>query len=55
MDRVHTYSSDIAFTPTVKAVQTRKGSRRSHARLPGHKYRLLSSVSVIDRSFHSRG
>jgi predicted pyridoxine 5'-phosphate oxidase superfamily flavin-nucleotide-binding protein len=33
MDKVHTYSSDIAFTPTVQAVQTRKGSRRSYARL----------------------
>jgi uncharacterized protein len=27
MDASHTYSSDIAFTPSVKAVQTRKGSR----------------------------
>jgi predicted pyridoxine 5'-phosphate oxidase superfamily flavin-nucleotide-binding protein len=27
-----TYSSDIAFTPSVKAVQTRKGSRRAYAR-----------------------
>lgn len=26
------YSSDVAFTPTVKAVQTRKGSRRAYAR-----------------------
>ncbi len=26
-----TYSSDIAFTPTVKAIQTRKGSRRAYA------------------------
>lgn len=25
------YSSDIGFTPTVKAIQTRKGSRRSYA------------------------
>ncbi len=25
------YSSDIGFTPTVKAIQTRKGSRRAHA------------------------
>lgn len=25
------YSSDIAFTPTVKAIQTRKGSRRAYA------------------------
>jgi uncharacterized protein len=28
-----TYSSDVAFTPTVKAVQTRKGSRDSYARM----------------------
>src|SRR6201985_490290 len=27
------YSSDIAFTPTVKAIQTRKGSRRTYARM----------------------
>ncbi|MDN2581058.1 pyridoxamine 5'-phosphate oxidase family protein [Aquibium sp. ELW1220] len=26
-----TYSSDVAFTPTVKAVQARKGSRRAYA------------------------
>ena len=26
------YSSDIAFTPSVKAIQTRKGSRRAYAR-----------------------
>ena len=25
-----TYASDIAFTPSVKAVQARKGSRRSY-------------------------
>jgi predicted pyridoxine 5'-phosphate oxidase superfamily flavin-nucleotide-binding protein len=27
------YSSDIAFTPAVKAIQTRKGSRRSYAHM----------------------
>ena len=27
------YSSDVAFTPTVKAVQARKGSRRSYERM----------------------
>lgn len=32
MDDTTTYSSDVAFTPTVKAVQTRKGSRRTYAR-----------------------
>jgi uncharacterized protein len=29
---LNTYSSDIAFTPTVKSIQTRKGSRASYAR-----------------------
>jgi predicted pyridoxine 5'-phosphate oxidase superfamily flavin-nucleotide-binding protein len=33
MDTAHTYSSDIAFTPSVKAVQIRKGSRRSYGRM----------------------
>jgi predicted pyridoxine 5'-phosphate oxidase superfamily flavin-nucleotide-binding protein len=28
-----TYSSDVAFTPAVKAVQDRKGSRQSYARM----------------------
>ncbi|SEB85143.1 hypothetical protein SAMN05519104_0248 [Rhizobiales bacterium GAS188] len=28
-----TYSSDLAFTPSVKAVQSRKGSRRAYARM----------------------
>lgn len=28
-----TYSSDIAFTPTVKAIQSRKGSRANYARM----------------------
>ena len=27
------YSSDVAFTPAVKAVQERKGSRRAYARM----------------------
>jgi predicted pyridoxine 5'-phosphate oxidase superfamily flavin-nucleotide-binding protein len=33
MSAAHAYSSDVAFTPSVKAVQTRKGSRRSYARV----------------------
>jgi uncharacterized protein len=32
MSDSHTYASDVAFTPAVKAVQTRKGSRRAYAR-----------------------
>src|SRR5262245_26630092 len=33
MSTAQAYSSDVAFTPTVKAVQTRKGSRRGYARV----------------------
>jgi hypothetical protein len=31
MSDTHPYSSDIAFTPTVKAIQARKGSREGYA------------------------
>ena len=31
MSDVHTYSSDVAFTPAVKAIQRRKGSREAYA------------------------
>jgi predicted pyridoxine 5'-phosphate oxidase superfamily flavin-nucleotide-binding protein len=31
MSDVDTYSSDVAFTPAVKAIQTRKGSREGYA------------------------
>lgn len=33
MAAVQPYSSDVAFTPTVKAVQARKGSRRAYQRV----------------------
>jgi predicted pyridoxine 5'-phosphate oxidase superfamily flavin-nucleotide-binding protein len=33
MSDTHTYSSDVAFTPAVKAIQARKGSRKSYADL----------------------
>lgn len=33
MDRPTTYTSDVAFTRTVKAIQTRKGSRTAYARM----------------------
>jgi uncharacterized protein len=32
MSETHAYSSDVAFTPAVKAVQTRKGSRDAYAK-----------------------
>jgi predicted pyridoxine 5'-phosphate oxidase superfamily flavin-nucleotide-binding protein len=33
MSETHTHSSDVAFTPAVKAVQVRKGSRHGYARM----------------------
>ncbi len=33
MSDVHAYSTDVAFTPAVKAIQTRKGSRDGYAHL----------------------
>jgi uncharacterized protein len=33
MDTMQPYASDVAFTPTVKAVQTRKGSRHAYQRM----------------------
>jgi predicted pyridoxine 5'-phosphate oxidase superfamily flavin-nucleotide-binding protein len=33
MDATPRYSSDVAFTPSVKAIQTRKGSRRGYANM----------------------
>lgn len=33
MTTTQTYPSDVAFTPTVKAIQTRKGSRPSYQRM----------------------
>lgn len=33
MSDANTYSSDVAFTPTVKAIQERKGSRRAYGRM----------------------
>jgi predicted pyridoxine 5'-phosphate oxidase superfamily flavin-nucleotide-binding protein len=36
MTDTHTYSSDVAFSPAVKAIQTRKGSREAYARVERH-------------------
>jgi predicted pyridoxine 5'-phosphate oxidase superfamily flavin-nucleotide-binding protein len=33
MDEAHNSASDIAFTPSVKAIQSRKGSRSAYARM----------------------
>jgi uncharacterized protein len=36
MTNIHPSSSDVAFTPAVKAIQTRKGSREAYARVEQH-------------------
>jgi predicted pyridoxine 5'-phosphate oxidase superfamily flavin-nucleotide-binding protein len=36
MSDIHSHSSDVAFTPAVKAVQARKGSRNAYARVEQH-------------------
>jgi predicted pyridoxine 5'-phosphate oxidase superfamily flavin-nucleotide-binding protein len=33
MSDIQSFSSDVAFTPAVKAIQTRKGSRKAYARV----------------------
>jgi uncharacterized protein len=33
MDAVHAFSSEVAFTPSIKAVQARKGSREAYRRM----------------------
>jgi predicted pyridoxine 5'-phosphate oxidase superfamily flavin-nucleotide-binding protein len=43
------YSSDIAFTPTIKAIQTRKGSRRAYARMEeGGAWRTVITPDLAD-------
>jgi predicted pyridoxine 5'-phosphate oxidase superfamily flavin-nucleotide-binding protein len=36
MSDIHSYPSDVAFTPAVKAIQTRKGSRDAYAHVEQH-------------------
>jgi uncharacterized protein len=36
MTDTHTFSSDVAFSPAVKAIQARKGSREAYARVEQH-------------------
>lgn len=48
MSAAQAYSSDVAFTPSVKAVQARKGSRRSYARIEergGWQTRITSDLA----------
>lgn len=39
MTAAHTYASDVAFTPAVKAIQARKGSREAYGRVEQHGWR----------------
>jgi predicted pyridoxine 5'-phosphate oxidase superfamily flavin-nucleotide-binding protein len=44
------YSSDVAFTPTVKALQTRKGSREAYARMEergGFETRITADLAAF--------
>ena len=50
MKTVRKYTSDVAFTPSVKAVQTRKGSRAAYARVEqsgGWQQRLTPELIVL--------
>jgi uncharacterized protein len=43
------YSSDIAFTPTIKAIQARKGSRQTYARMEeGGSWRTTITPDLAD-------
>ncbi len=48
------FSSDVAFTPAVKAIQARKGSRQSYQRVEQHGWQtevtpeLISLLSTLD-------
>jgi uncharacterized protein len=50
MNQGHTYSSDVAFTPTVKAIQDRKGSRHGYAQRE-HKGAWPTRISADLKSF----
>jgi len=50
MNKGHTYSSDVAFTPTVKAIQDRKGSRHGYAQRE-HKGAWPTRISADLKSF----
>ncbi|MDQ6436998.1 pyridoxamine 5'-phosphate oxidase family protein [Mesorhizobium sp. LHD-90] len=50
MDSHPTYSSDIAFTPSVKAVQSRKGSRNAYERVEangGWQTRIMPDLAAF--------
>ena len=50
MPDAHTYSSDVAFTPAVKAIQARKGSREAYARVEQQAAGAPRSTTTSPRS-----
>jgi uncharacterized protein len=57
MTAAHTYASDIAFTPAVKSIQTRKGSRDAYAQVEQRGWRTevddnLAAFLVDTNSFY---
>ena len=52
MSDVHTYSSDVAFTPAVKAIQTRKGSREGYAHVEARGGRKTPQVGHGNKGLH---
>jgi hypothetical protein len=52
------YSSDVAFTPSVKAIQARRGSRKAYAQREeagGHHARLSRFHRPADQRFSRHG
>ena len=49
MSDTHTYSSDVAFTPAVKAIQARKGSRQAYA----HVEEMMTAINTAVVSHRS--
>jgi uncharacterized protein len=47
MSDIRSYSSDVAFTPAVKAIQTRKGSRDAYARVEQNGWRTDIDETLI--------
>jgi hypothetical protein len=48
MSDLHTYSSDVAFTPAVKSIQTRKGSRDAYADAEQRGWRTEIDTNLAD-------
>ena len=47
MSDTHSYSSDVAFTPAVKEIQTRKGSREAYAHVDDNLAAFLADANSL--------